>query len=182
MRCLPMTRRPVPLSLACSARGAGVALALACAACGGSDGSGNPGPKPGGTLSGRYELQLKRSPSCNAVAGTATYSFPMVMAAAGTTPHPGMQVTLDNATPGLLELELKYTDFVLEGGFGAADNVASDEGPLVFVRAIGTGSVTQDASGRGEVLSGTLRGLLQVGGDQGDPCSARDHSFTLRPR
>ncbi|HXY38319.1 MAG TPA: hypothetical protein VEQ10_01535 [Vicinamibacteria bacterium] len=155
-----------------------MALALACAACGGSDDSSSSAP----TLSGNYELRLTRSPSCNPVGGTTTYSFPMVMTAAGTTPYPGMQVTLDNATPGLLELELKYTNFVLEGGFGAADNIASDEGPLVFVRAIGTGSVTKDSSGRGEVLSGSLRGLVQVGGDQGDPCNARDHSFTLRPR
>jgi len=179
---LAKRRRPALLSLAWSARGACVVLALANAGCGGSDGSGDSGPKPGGTLAGNYELQLKRSPSCNPVGGTTTYSFPMVMAAAGTTPYPGIQVTLDNATPGLLEGELKYTNFVLEGGFGSADNVASGEGPLVFVRAIGTGSVTQDTNGRGEVLSGSLRGLLQIGGDEGDPCSATDHSFTLRPR
>jgi len=175
---LPKRRRPAPLSRACSAHGAWVVLALACAACGDSGGS---GPKPGGTLSGKYQLQLKRSPSCNPVGGTTSYSFPMVMAAAGTTPYPGVQVTLDNPDPGLLELELKYTNYTLEGGFGAADNVASDEGPLVFVRAIGTGSVTQDATGRGEVLSGTLRGLVAAG-EAGDSCSAKDHSFTLRPR
>ncbi len=183
MRCLPKRRLPVLLSLAWTAPGACLVLALSSVGCGGSDGSDGSGPKPGGTLSGPYQLQLKRSPSCNPVAGaTTTYSFRMVMAAAGTTPYPGLQVTLDDPTPGRLEGELKYTGYVLEGGFGTADNVASDEGPLVFVRAIGTGSVTQDASGRGEVLSGSLRGLVQVGGSEGDPCNAKDHSFTLRPR
>jgi len=90
-------------------------------------------------------------------------------------------LTLDGADPGLLELELKYTDFTLEGGFGTTgDGVVSNEARQFWVNAIGTGQVTQASDGRGEVLSGSLRGYLEVEGT--DPCTATNHSFTLRTR
>ncbi len=169
--------RPRPLPVWCRRYPVLAALVLACIACGGSDVP--PGPQPGGTLSGKYQLQVKLSASCTPAGATAT--FPMVMAAAGSTPYPGVQVTLDGAQPGLFEGELKYTNYVLEGGFGTADTVASNEGPLVWIRAIGTGQVTQTTGGKGEVVSGSLRGQVQIG-EGANLCTAKDHSFTLRPR
>lgn len=158
-----------------------VALALAAGGCGGSNGTDGGGPKPGGTLRGDYQLELKLSSRCTAT-GLSSVTLPMVVATAGSSPHPGVQATLAGAQPGLLELELKYTDYLLEGGFGTADLVPSDQGPKVWLRAIGTGPVTQAAAGRGEVVSGSLRGDLEIGGDGYSPCTATDHSFSLRPR
>ncbi len=105
----------------------------------------------------------------------------MVAAAAGTYPHPGVQVLLDGRDPGLLELELKNTDFTLEGGFGTTgDGVPASGGTQVWVNAVGTGRLTQTSDGRGEIVSGSLRGYLEIEGMNG--CTSANHSFTLRPR
>ncbi len=181
MHCLLRTRKPAAPSLAACARRSWVVLALACVACGGSDSTVTV-PKLGGTLNGKYQLELKLSSTCPGAGATAT--FPMVMAPAGTTPYPGVQVVLDGGEPGLLELELKYTNYTLEGGFGTdpGQGVASDQATHVWVNAVGTGQVTQTTEGKGEVTSGSLRGSLEIGGDGQSPCAATDHAFTLRPR
>jgi hypothetical protein len=165
----PQTRR----------RGLLVALAVVAAGCGEPNPGTPPGTRMGGTLSGRYRLELKLASSCSAAAVTAT--FPVQLAASGSSPHPGIQVTLDGGDPGLLELELKYTDFVLEGAFSTTDDGArSDQAREAWVNAIGRGAVTQTSDGRGQVMSGTLRGYLEIEGTAA--CTATDSAFTLTPR
>jgi hypothetical protein len=154
-------------------------LAAAAALAVGSCGDNPTGPKPGGAVTGRYLLQLQSAATCASTAGAV--SFPVDVTGTGTYPHPGVQLTLDAADPGMLELELKYTEFTLEGGFGTTgEGVLSNEPLRVWINAIGTGQVTQTSDGRGEVLSGSLRGSLEVEGTE--PCTATSHSFTLRTR
>ena len=114
-------------------------------------------------------------------------SFPMVAAAAGTSPHPGVQVVLDG-NPGELELEFLSENLTLRGGLGTTgDGVLSNEATRLWMHAIGTGPVTRASDGRGEVATGTLMGYIALGRafeDEGarGTCSARDHTFTLRTR
>jgi hypothetical protein len=154
--------------------------ALVLGSCGGPTTTGPPpGPTRGGTITGRYTLELRPAPSCTSATGPV--SFPMVVTEMGTYPHPGVQLVIEGSGQSPLELELEYTDFTLEGGFGTiGDGVPSSQGPQAWVNSIGTGSAMQTSDGRGEVASGTLRGYLEIEGM--NACNATDHGFSLRPR
>lgn len=139
-------------------------------------------------MAGRYLLEIQPSTTCTLPRGP--HSFPMVAAAGGTSPHPGVEVVLDGVASSL-ELEFKYTDFTLRGGFGTTgEGVLTNQGMRLWIRAIGTGAVTQKADGIGEVLTGSLMGYVAVGSatDTFDAlcpqciCSATDHTFTLKVR
>jgi hypothetical protein len=165
--------------LAAPGRLAVAAALLALASCGGSNpaGPGGPtGPKPGGTISGRYTLQLVPAASCN---GRAV-SFTVQVMQTASSPHPGAQLLWTGSEPALLELELKYTDNTLEGGIGTTgDGLPANEGPYVWVNAIASGKATQTSDGRGEVVSGTLRGYVEIDGIM-NACTSSSHTFTLR--
>lgn len=157
-----------------------LAALLLCASCGGdSSGPSEPsGPQPGGTITGAYTLQLTPAPSCNGRAVT----FAVQVTQSGSAPHPGSQLLLVSGDPALLELELKYTDNTLEGGIGTiGDGVPSSEGPQVWVNAIASGKTTQTSDGRGEVVSGTLRGYVEIEGVTA-ACTSTGHTFTLRAK
>ena len=162
------------------------------AGCGSGPGGPSPSPTPTptatpapGPVSGRYLLQIVPAPVCGMSRSPLT--FPMVAAAAGTSPHPGVQVVLDG-NPGELEWELLAESFTLRGGLGTTgDGVLSNEATRMWVHAIGNGSVTRASDGRGEVVSGTLMGYVALGGPDDDEgalgtCNARDHAFSLRTR
>jgi hypothetical protein len=142
-------------------------------------------PQTGGTVSGRYVLQIVPAPGCNM--SRSPLSFPMAAAGAGTTPHPGVQVVVDG-DPGQLELEFLTDGVTLRGGLGTTgDGVLSNEAMRLWMHAIGAGSITRASDGRGEILTGTLMGYVALGrpnNDEGElgTCSAPDHSFTLRTR
>jgi hypothetical protein len=166
--------------------------AILLGSCGGGSTPGGPTfPQPGGTVAGRYLLEIQPGPSCNAEAGTTLprgpYSFPMVAAAGGTTPHPGVQILIEGVASSF-ELELKYTDFTLRGGLGTTgEGVLTNQGQRTWINAIGTGAVTQKADGIGEVTAGTLIGFVAVGSatatfDEAAACTALDHTFTLKVR
>ena len=173
---------------ACAASVSRLGLRLALAGVLGSSGCGGAsptaptgpgGPVSGGSLTGRYLLELHAAAAC--VPSGASASFSMLAAPAGTSPYPGVQLLLERGEPASLELELKYVEPVLEGGIGTTgEGVASSEGPRVWVNAIGTGHVTQVSDGRGEVTSGSLRGYLEIEGM--NACTATNHSFRLRPQ
>jgi hypothetical protein len=117
----------------------------------------------------------------------APLTFPMVAAAAGTSPHPGLQVVLDGNAADL-EWELLNENFTVRGGLGTTgDGVLSNEATRMWVHAIGSGTVTRASDGRGEVATGTLIGYIAIGRPDDDEgglgtCSARDHAFSLRTR
>ena len=153
---------------------------LTLGSCGGSSptdpGGGSTGPKPGGTISGRYTLQLVPAASCS---GRAV-SFTVQVTQTASSPHPGAQLLWTGTEPALLELELKYTDNTLEGGVGTTgDGLPANEGPYVWVNAIASGKTTQTSDGRGEVVSGTLRGYVEIDGIM-NACTSPGHAFTLR--
>jgi hypothetical protein len=127
-------------------------------------------------VTGRYTLQLIPATSCNG----RTVSFPIEVTGTGTTPHPGVQLLMVSSHPALLELELMYTFNVLEGGIGTTgDGQPSSEGPQTWVNAIARGRTMQTSDGRGEVVSGMLRGYLEIEGVM-NACNSASHSFSLR--
>lgn len=162
------------------------------AGCGSGPGgpTGSPPPTttatpPPGPVAGRYLLQIVPAPGCSMSRSPLT--FPMVAAAAGTSPHPGLQVLLDG-NPSALEWELLSESLTVRGGLGTTgDGVLSNEATRMWVHAIGTGPVTRASDGRGEVTSGTLMGYVALGGPDDEEgalgtCTARDHAFSLRIR
>lgn len=176
----PGTPRPVLAHRAAGLRPLAIAAAVSLAlACGGSHPTGpggSTGPKPGGTISGRYTLELVPAAACNG----RTVSFTVEVTGTGSFPHPGVQLLAVGPEPALLELELKYTDNALEGGIGTTgDGLPSNQGPYVWVNAIASGPATQTSIGRGEVVSGTLRGYLEIDGIM-NACTSPSHTFTLR--
>jgi hypothetical protein len=140
---------------------------------------------PGGTVAGRYLLEIQPSSSCMVPRGP--HSFPMVASAGGNTPHPGVQVVIEGGAASF-ELEFKYTDFTLRGGLGTTgEGVLTNQGLRFWIRAIGTGAVTQKTDGIGQVTAGTLMGYIAVGAataseNEAAACSATDHTFTLKVR
>jgi hypothetical protein len=186
MPCLRGSARPRPPHAALIVTGV---LAAACGS-GPSGPSGSPSPSPttapaGGVVSGRYLLQI--TPSAGCALSRATLSFPMDAAAAGTFPHPGVQVLLVGA-PSALEAELMSPEGSVRGGIGTTGAGAlSNETVRLWIHAIAAGSVTRAADGRGEVVSGTLMGYVALGRPDDDEgalgtCNARDHAFALRAR
>jgi len=169
-----------------------LALVGLLAGCGSKPGGPTPSPspsptaQPGGTIAGRYTLQIVPSAAC-AMARTPI-TFLMTGADGGATTHPGVQVLLD-PNGFRLELEAVYENFAIHGGLGTTEaGAVSEEGQRVFVRAIGAGPVLRATTdGRGEVLTGTLAGYLAlapIGGFEGElgTCSAADHALSLRTR
>jgi hypothetical protein len=148
-------------------------------------------PTPGGTVAGRYLLEIQPGASCatlpNSNVPRGPYSFPMVASAGGTTPHPGVQVVIEGVASSL-ELEFKYTDFTLRGGLGTTgEGVLANQGQRFWINAIGTGAVTQKADGIGQVTAGTLMGYIAVAAatasqNEAIACSTTDHTFTLKVR
>jgi len=144
--------------------------------CGSNPDQPSPAPTPG--VTGRYTLELIPATSCNGHAVT----FSVEVTETGTTPHPGVQLLMVSANPALLEVELKYTDDTLEGGIGTTgDGQPSAEGPQTWVNAIASGRTTKTSDGRAEVVSGVLRGYLEIEGVM-NACNSASHSFTLRAR
>jgi hypothetical protein len=163
-------------------------LAAGCGSPSGPSASPTPTPTatpPPGPVAGRYLLQIVPGTSCSM--SRAPLTFPMVAAAAGTSPHAGLQVVLDGVASEL-EWELLNESFTVRGGLGTTgDGVLSNEATRMWIHAIGTGAATRASDGRGEVATGTLMGYVALGGANDDEgalgtCSARDHTFTLRTR
>ena len=136
-------------------------------------------------MAGLYVLQITPAPSC--AMSRAPLTFPMAAAAAGSSPHPGVQVLLD---PNGFRLEHEGLSAAtsLRGGVGTTEEgVVASEGLRVWVHAIASGPVQHASDGRGEIVTGTLSGYLALasnGSDEGSlgTCTATDHAFTLRIR
>jgi hypothetical protein len=136
-------------------------------------------------MTGRYVLQITPGPGC--AMSRSPLSFPMTAAAAGVSPHPGVQVVLDG-NPGELELEFLFDGGTLRGGLGTTgDGVLANEAMRLWLHAVGSGALTRAGDGRGEIVTGTLMGYVALGRPNNDEgalgtCTATDHAFTLRVR
>jgi len=144
-------------------------------------------PQPGGPITGSYLLQITPGPGCNMSHNPLT--FIVQAAAAGTQPHPGVQILLTGgATP--LEMELLSTGTALRGGVATLNDsglgAISSENMQVWVHAIASGAVFGAPDGRGQIVSGgTLIGYVALALPNGDlgsqgSCTATDHGFVLR--
>jgi hypothetical protein len=162
--------------------------ALVWMACGSSPATPTPSPTPpvpGGPLAGRYLLQVTAASTC--AMSRAPLTFPMEAAAAGSAPHPGVQVLVEG-DGSRFELELLSAGTSVRGGLGTTEEgVLAQEGLRVWVRGMAEGPVFRTTDGRGQVTSGTLAGeiaLAEADGDEGDlgSCSATAHAFSLRTR
>ena len=183
----PFARRPGGAFRRAAALAA-IGLIVGCGGADGPHGPSSPSPPPspqaGGAVVGPYLLSIQPAAAC-AMGGPL--SFPMVAAAAGVTPYPGVQVLVVGEGE-TLELELLSGGSALTGGFGTTENGAlANEGVRLWIRAIGAGPVTRAADGRGEVVSGRLAGYVafgHAGGEEGSlgACDSVEHSFTLRVR
>jgi hypothetical protein len=114
-------------------------------------------------------------------------TFPMVAAAAGTAPYPGVQVLVVGDS-SKLELEFLSADATLRGGLGTTEaGVLGDDAVRLWMHAIGAGAVTRAADGRGQVLAGRLAGYVafgHAGGTEGSlgSCNSAEHTFKLEVR
>lgn len=143
----------------------------------------SPSPQGGGALAGPYLLEVLPAASCG-MGGPLT--FPMTAAAAGSSPHPGVQALL--AGSDTLELELLSSAGTVTGGFGTTeDGALANESVRIWLHSIGTGAVTRAPDGRGQIASGRLAGYVafgHAGGEEGSlgSCDSTAHSFVLRVR
>jgi hypothetical protein len=160
-------------------------VALFGASCGDSP-TEPSGPVPGGTVSGRYQIQITPSASCPF---KGPFTFPMTAAQyAAVGGRQAVQIVLDGGTPSSLEGELLYVNNTMRGGLGANQfGAVSNEARRLWIRIIATGAVTHTGTGPGEVTAGTAMGYMAIGADQDDEggqglCNAFDHTFTLRVR
>ena len=166
-----------------------LAAAAFPAACGGADAPTGPGPSPSpsvsttpGAVVGRFQLRITPAPGCN-MGGSAT--FPMLAAAAGASPYPGVQALVTGGGDPL-QVELMSRSLTMSGGFGTTElGALADESLRLWVRAIGSGPLVRAADGRGEIVTGRLAGYVAFGhalGPEGSlgECTAVDHSFALR--
>jgi hypothetical protein len=167
-------------------------LVVAClaTACGSSPGGPTPSPSPTATsgppgpVAGAYELQLAIAADCGL--GAQTFVFDADAAAAGTTPHPGLQVLIPGGA-SFVEGELLLGTGTVRGGFGTTADGALASGLRVWVRAIGSGAITRARDGRGEIPTGNLTGYIAMGGPNDEEgalgsCTSANHSFSLKVR
>jgi hypothetical protein len=181
----PFARRPGGASPTAAAL-----LALALTTCGGADaptGPGSPSPSPsgspaaGGAIAGRYLLRVVPGSGCPMASAV---TIPMTAAAAGTSPHPGVQVLV--AGNEAFEAELVAESNTVNGGFGTTEGgVMTNEATRLWIRVIGSAPVVRAADGRGEVTAGRMAGYVAYGpisGQEGalGACDATNHQFTLR--
>ena len=137
------------------------------------------------SVTGGYMAEVTAAPGCAMARGP--YTFPVQAAAAGTSPHPGVQVLLVG-DGSRFELEFLSTEIALRGGVGTTEEgVLANEGPRVWIHAIGSGPVFRGPDSRGQMPAGTLSGYIALAaadGDEGDlgTCTASDHALVLRTR
>lgn len=166
----------------------GGALALLLAACGGSSNPVGPEPVPTpaagppGPVTGSYTLTIQ---SACPLPGLPV-QFAVEATAAGSD-RQEVRVTLPG-NDARLSLQLLYVaSDVVRGAIATQAPVAASRGLYVFFRAIGTGTLTRAADGRGEVTDGVMFGDVSVGVEPGDldslgTCTADDHHWSLRAR
>jgi hypothetical protein len=159
-----------------------LAAGLALAGCG-SDSSSPTAPAPPlptpsapGPISGGYTFQVTPGAGCGLPGSPYQVAVDVVTL---TGAHSEIRATLPGGDTTLGIDMLYITAAVLQGAIGTKRPVTVGSGVDVYLRDIGTGTVTGTADGRGEVLDGTMFGDVVVGDST---CTAEDHRWTLRPR
>lgn len=158
-----------------------VALLAACGE-GTSVGPSDPIPPVTAAIAGNYTFVIQPGAAC-ATPG-APYQILVQAAQITSGSRTELRATLPGNDPTLV-LEMLFTSpGTLRGSLGTQTDVPAQGGAFVWLRAVGTGTVSRAGDGRGEVVNGTMMGDLSVTPPVGVPvdCSASDHRWSLRAR
>jgi hypothetical protein len=163
-------------------------LLLALAGCGSDSGTepgpiATPSPPFTGPVTGAYDLLITPAAACGFPAGP--YSVVVQAQQVGTTAQPELRATLPGGS-SLLVMEMLFTSpGVLRGSISTTERpVAIANGFTLYLRNVGTGTVSAAAGGRGEVRDAPMNGDVQLarnGNDLGT-CTSSSHRWSLRPR
>jgi hypothetical protein len=165
----------------------GLLLVLALAGCGSDSGTSpgpiaTPSPPFTGPVTGDYDLVITPAAACGFPAGP--YSAFVQAQQVGTAARPELRATLPGGN-ALLVLEMQFTSpGVLRGSISTQQPTTFDNVFTLFLRNLGTGTVSAASGGRGEVRDATMIGDVQIsrnGADLG-VCTSGDHHWALRPR
>ena len=162
-------------------------LVLGLGACGGDSGT-NPGPistpPPPVTapVSGDYDLVIVPAAACRFPAGPYSV-FVQARQIAGAS-RLELRATLPGGNATLALEMLFFVPGMLRGSISTQQPIALGSGLSLFLRNVGTGTVSQAAGGRGEVRDAPMSGDVQVGQSGIDlgACTSTDHRWSLRAR
>jgi hypothetical protein len=163
-------------------------LVLALAGCGSDSGTdpgpiATPSPPFTGPVTGAYDLLISPAAACGFPAGP--YSAIVQAQQVGTTARPELRATLPGGS-SLLVMEMLFTSpGVLRGAISTTQQpITIANGFTLYLRNVGTGTVSAASGGRGEVRDGTMNGDVQIGQNNIDlgTCTSANHRWSLRPR
>lgn len=171
-------------------RGAGgveLLLVLALAGCGSDSGTdpgpiATPSPPFTGSVTGDYDLVITPAAACGFPAGP--YSVFVQAQQVGTTARPELRATLPGGDT-LLVMEMVFTSpGELRGSISTQQAISIANGFTLFLRNVGTGTVSAAAAGRAEVRDATMNGDVQLQRSNTDfgTCTSASHHWSLRPR
>lgn len=145
---------------------------FALAGCGSDSGSPTePSPRGPGPFTGTYTLEIRPLAGCELPGAPYRIAVQIVSVAAA-------RQEVRAILPGgdtMLALELLYvTPETLRGAIGTKQPVRFENGMDVYLRDIGTGTVTRASDGRGQVLDGTMTGDVAAGDST---CTSEDHRW-----
>jgi hypothetical protein len=159
-------------------------LVLALGACGEDSGM-NPDSTPG-PVTGNYDLVIIPAAACGFPAGP--YQTAVVAQQPGQTgspPSANLRVTLPGGDSGLA-MDMQFTSTRVVRGSISTQQQAVEFGSAfaLFLRNVGTGTVSAASGGRGEIQDGTMSGEVQVFQNDVDlgNCTSTGHRWSLRAR
>jgi len=159
-------------------------LVLAVGACGKDSGT-NP-DESAGPVTGNYDLVIVPAAACGFPPGP--YQTAVVAQEPGPTgspPSANLRVTLPGGD-STLAMDMQFTSATVVRGAIATQPQAVAFGPafLLFLRNVGTGTVSAASGGRGEIRDGTMSGEVQVFQNEVDlgNCTSTGHRWSLRAR
>jgi hypothetical protein len=133
-------------------------------------------------LGGAYELVVQPAAFCRFPA--ASYSVAVVAATTMSGSRAELRATLPGGDSTLTLSMLYPSPGTLRGSISTRRPVAFAGGPVLFLRTIGSGTVSLGAGGRAEVVDGSMIGDVGVtqGGSAFGTCTSGDHRWSLRAR
>ena len=159
-------------------------LLLALGACGQDSGT-NP-DESAGPVTGNYDLVVIPAAACGFPAGP--YQTAVVAQEPGQTgspPSANLRVTLPGGDSSVA-LDMQFASPTVVRGSITTQPPAAAFGSVyfLFLRNVGTGTVTAASGGRGEIRDGTMSGDVQVFLADADlgTCTSTGHHWSLRAR
>jgi hypothetical protein len=155
-------------------------LVLALGACGKDSGT-----NPDSPVTGSYDLVIAPSADCGYPG--APYQIAVVAQQPGQTgspPSANLRVTLPGGDSSLA-MDMQFTSATMvRGSIATQQTVEFASVFALYLRNVGTGTVSAASGGRGEVRDGTMVGDVQVYENDVDLgiCTSTGHRWSLRAR